>query len=103
VGSAGDDEEDGDDDLPPTPGKTIIAFGSNKGRSIDQVSAADLEWFAAAVARSVADPSKSKYKASNQRVLDACREEQEARRKGASPGNASPPAHGREPGDDDFG
>jgi hypothetical protein len=95
-----DDADDGDDGRPPTPGKTVVAFGSNKGRSIDQISSADLEWYATAVTRSVADTTKARYKASNQRVLDACREEQETRRKAPA---ADEPAQGREPGDDDFG
>lgn len=59
-------------------------FGRQKGRKITDldVPASDLEWYAGAVEQSIADPSKARFRDSNQRVLDAIRAELDARASG---------------------
>jgi hypothetical protein len=48
-------------------------YGKCKGRAITDpsVSVADLEWMAARMTEAVRDPSKSQYRADNQRLLEA--------------------------------
>lgn len=63
-----------------------VAFGDKKGTPITELSDRDLDWYTGHVEKSVSDPSKTRYRANNQRVLDACRAEQARRAGGSSQG-----------------
>lgn len=58
-----------------------IPFGKHKGSHVSNpdVSLSDLKWLDGAVAQSVEDPDKSRFKAKNQALLDAIRAEIERR------------------------
>lgn len=70
-----DEETDRDDDEEPC----FPEFGSNKGLPLSEGSMRDLEWYRRVLAQNVADPEKSRFRAANQRALDAILSEIEYR------------------------
>lgn len=56
-----------------------IRFGSAKGTPLRDADEDDLNWYAGALAKSVNDPEKARYKASNERDLALVRAEQKRR------------------------
>lgn len=52
-------------------GPYAIPFGKHKGKAMSAVPTDDLDWLARAMERSIADPTKSKFKEDNTRLLDA--------------------------------
>ncbi len=71
---------------PPSNVVPVMRFGRCKGVPLSQATEADLEWYAAAIAKSIADPSKAQYRDDNERQLDAVRVERE--RRAMQPGEA---------------
>ena len=59
-----------------------IAFGAAKGTPLREATPKNLEWYEHALVESLADPSKSKWKARNKALLGQARAEL-ARRRGA--------------------
>lgn len=90
-----DDEDDAEPIPTPTPGFPVVAFGNKKGWSIDLISEADLTWYLGVCKKAVDDPSKSKYKTSNQRVVDAILKLQKDR--AAAPGPSEPKQRAQPP------
>jgi hypothetical protein len=77
-----------------------IGFGKSKGKTPGELGDADLEWIIKAYTENVADPKKARYKAENQRVLDALTAERDRRRTGAAPAPAAAtPASAAAPAD----
>lgn len=71
---AKESEQDGE------PGdEPAIRFGSSKGVPLRDADDDDLSWYAGALAKSVADPEKARFKTSNERDLAAVRAEQKRR------------------------
>jgi hypothetical protein len=58
----------------------VMKFGRSQGQPLADVDDESLSWYANALHRSVDDPSKAKWRASNERDLAAARAEQAARR-----------------------
>lgn len=56
-----------------------IPFGRNAGLLLGEVDDDDLKWLRSALARSLSDPGKAKFKASNQQLLDHVLAEQKRR------------------------
>jgi hypothetical protein len=85
------------------PSGVVMKFGKGKGTPIEQASDRDLEWYGDAIAKSVDDPEKSRYREGNERELAAVRAEVARRAGGAAP--ASPAAAGPVGGGDwgDYG
>jgi len=52
-----------------------MAFGKQKGATPDQLTDRDLNWYMGCVARNIEDPSKERWRDSNQSLLDALTEE----------------------------
>jgi len=62
-------------------GSEVIApFGKQKGKPLSELNDENLQWLAEAVKKSVEDPTKEKWKAKNQALVEACREEYKRRR-----------------------
>ncbi len=57
-----------------------MRFGRSQGQRLSDVDDEDLTWYANALQKSVDDPGKAKWRASNERDLAAARAEQSARR-----------------------
>lgn len=57
----------------------IVPFGRSKGSRLGDVDLKDLQWLRGALARMVDDPGKSRFRADNQRRLDAVIAEQQRR------------------------
>jgi hypothetical protein len=68
-----------------------VGFGKSKGKTPGELADADLEWTIKAYTENVADPKKARYKAENQRVLDALTAERDRRRTGTAPAPAAAP------------
>lgn len=75
----------------------VCRFGNQKGVPLSQLSDGDLEWYVAALQKSVDDPSKAKYRSYNERDLRAAHDEQDRRNANDDPGDYDPP-----PDDGDF-
>lgn len=61
-------------------GETCLPnFGRNKGQPISGVETKELEWYAGAMRKSIDDPSKERWRDSNQAMLDAIEAEIERR------------------------
>ena len=71
------------------PGSFVVPFGRAKGQPISEVEDDSLEWLANAVKKSIADPEKARFKASNEKTLEACRHEYKRRRKTTDPTDAA--------------
>src|SRR5579883_2677532 len=52
-----------------------MRFGRAKGTPLRQADSADLEWYAGALAESIANPDKARFRADNERHLADVREE----------------------------
>jgi hypothetical protein len=65
--------------------EVLIGFGRSKGKKPVELESADLDWCLKAYAENVADPKKAKYRAENQRILEALKAEKERRAQGAAP------------------
>jgi hypothetical protein len=63
-----------------TDGGAVMKFGRSQGQRLCDVDDEDLGWYANALQKSVDDPSKARWRASNERDLAAARAEQAARR-----------------------
>lgn len=57
----------------------VVPFGNSKGKPIEEESDKSLEWLRNAIATSVDDPSKERWREKNQKLLDAIVAEQDAR------------------------
>lgn len=57
----------------------VVPFGNSKGKPIEEESDKGLEWLRNAIATSVDDPSKERWREKNQKLLDAIEAEQDAR------------------------
>jgi len=56
----------------PVDSRAVLApFGRSKGKPITDIDDNDLAWLTKAIGESVADPEKAKFKAKNQKLLDA--------------------------------
>lgn len=65
---------------PDAGDEPAIRFGSAKGIPLRDAEDDDLAWYAGALAKSVADPEKARFKNSNERELALVRAEQKRRR-----------------------
>lgn len=72
-----------------------MKFGKGKNTPIEQATDRDLEWYGEAIAKSVDDPEKSRFREANERELAAIRAEVAWR--GSAPASP-PPAAGPEGG-----
>lgn len=75
------------------PSQIVVPFGRDKGKLVSDVGDDQLEWLADAVKKSVEDPDKSKFKARNQALLDALRDEYRRRHPKEKPAMESTPAN----------
>lgn len=66
-------------------GSVVAPFGQQKGKPLTELTDDNLDWLANAVKKSIADPEKAKFKAKNQSLLDACREEYKRRHAKSEP------------------
>ena len=70
-----DDDAPPDAELPPSQEQAddapVISFGSDKGKTPRQLDDKSLSWYGKVVTESVRDPSKAKFKAKNQALLNA--------------------------------
>ena len=57
------------------PSGVDMKFGKSKGVAIEDAADKDLAWYTEAIAKSVEDPEKSRFRASNEKTLAACRAE----------------------------
>lgn len=85
-----------------------MKFGRGKGKTIEEASERDLEWYADAIAKSVDDPDKSRFRDANERELAAIRAELAYRRgepaaPAPSPAYGAPPQGAPPPPPEDFG
>jgi hypothetical protein len=60
-------------------GEVLVPFGRSKGQPLSACEVKDLEWLRGAVAKSVDDPEKARWRDSNQAMLDAIEAEIERR------------------------
>ena len=58
----------------------VVPFGKNKGMPVEETSDKDLRYLSDAMARSIDDMSKERWRDSNQKLKDAC--DAELRRRG---------------------
>lgn len=58
----------------------VMSFGKSKGKSVDQLTMRDLNWYIEAVSRSVEDPGKARWVDSNMATLEALHGELNRRR-----------------------
>lgn len=65
-------------------GTFVLRFGKSKGLAVGSAPLDDLEWMARVLGENVADPSKAKYRDSNEEARRAVQEEID-RRKGTKP------------------
>lgn len=63
----------------------VVPFGNSKGKPIEEESDKSLEWLRNAIASSVDDPSKERWREKNQKLLDAIEAELDARSGGDTP------------------
>lgn len=61
-------------------GGLTIKFGKAAGKTIPELTDADLEWYGKAAKQSLDDPEKAKFRDNNQRMYDALRDELKKRR-----------------------
>ena len=57
------------------PSGVVMKFGKGKGKPIEEATDRDLEWYGEAIAKSVDDPDKSRFRDANERELAAIRAE----------------------------
>jgi hypothetical protein len=57
----------------------VMPFGRSKGVAIEQATVNDLRWVASALAQSIDNPDKARWRDENQRVLDAIQRELDKR------------------------
>jgi len=92
-------QDHGEDHL----GSPLVPFGKNKGKRIDELDDAALNWYVGAAKKNIADPEKAKWKVKEERWL-AQLESEKARRAQPAPEKAPPPGpdmpmwNDREPG-----
>lgn len=72
-------ESSASSEQPDAGDEPAIRFGSAKGIPLRDAEDDDLAWYAGALAKSVADPEKARFKASNERELALVRAEQKRR------------------------
>ena len=53
----------------------VAPFGRSKGKPLSELTDDDLKWLAETIKKNVDDPSKSKWRAKNEALYQACREE----------------------------
>lgn len=73
---------------PDESGEAIVPFGKKKGKKLSEVDAKDLDYYADAAQKAIADPAKAKWKAKEERWLAAV--EAEKARRAAPPPDAAP-------------
>jgi hypothetical protein len=59
---------------PEEPG-VVMSFGSGKGKPLSELTPKDLKWYERVLAENVANPSKDRFRADNERKLSAVRRE----------------------------
>jgi hypothetical protein len=74
----------------PSTSDAVVRFGREKGKLLSEASDETLEWLEGAVARSVGDPSKDRWRSDNETYLLDVRSEL-ARRQGDEPRDDKPP------------
>lgn len=73
----------------------VLKFGKEKGKAIEDASDRDLEWYGEAIAKSVEDPEKARFREANERELAAIRAEVALRGNApAAPAAAAPSPEG---------
>jgi hypothetical protein len=87
-------------DAPSGDGGDIVPFGKNKGTPIGKLDDKQLAWYIGAAEKAVADPTKEKWRAKEQRWLDALLGEQSRRKPTEWDNVGGPPLEDREPGAD---
>jgi hypothetical protein len=74
----------------------VVGFGLGKGKTVSQQDNHNLLWLIKALDENVKDSAKHRFKASNQRLLDACLREKQRRAVNAQP-EEPPPFDDSEP------
>jgi len=60
---------------PPPANEPTLPFGRSKGKRVSEAADEDLRWIIGALEKSIADPEKARYRASNETLRDAAVDE----------------------------
>ncbi len=77
----------------PSASGAVFPFGKSKGMAVRGAPMKDLVWTAGAVAQSIEDPEKSRFKGKNQELLSALNAEIARQNGAAEPRQEGPPDH----------